>query len=205
MIYRILDNIQDISGQELADIISTLPQWRQEVVMRYKFESGRRESALAFRLLQKILIEEKILDEKSVNSLEFTIGEHGKPAIKDHEDIHFNLSHCKHAVACAVSRHPIGIDVEEIGRYSDGVAKYSLSEYELNLLYNDEKGNKRPDEDMQVQFTILWTKKEALLKLLGTGITDDIKSILLSYNDKVTYETIVNTDKKYVCTIAQYL
>ena len=202
--YRIIDNMQDVSGQRLADIISALPQWRQDIVMRYKFESGRRESALAFRLLQTMLTDEKLMPADAVRNLEFVIGEHGKPQLNGHSDIHFNLSHCKNAVACAVSTEPVGIDVECLGRYSEGVARYSLSEEELHTLYYDADGNQRSNDDLQLQFTILWTKKESLLKLLGTGITDDIKTILPAYADKVSFETTVNTAKQYVCTVARY-
>lgn len=201
---QIIDNIQDISGQELADIISALPEWRRQVVLRYKFESGRRESALAFSLLQKMLVANNLLDEESVNNIVFKISEHGKPCIQGHDDIHFNLSHCKHAVACAVSHRPVGVDVECIGRYNEGVARYTLSEDEFHRLLHNEDGSKRDDSQIQILFTVLWTKKEALLKLLGTGITDNIKDILSVHDSEVEFETTINEERKYVCTTAKF-
>ena len=35
-------------------------------------------------------------------------------------------------------------------------------------------------DDPDAEFTLLWTKKEALLKLTGEGITDDLKTVLTS-------------------------
>ena len=38
----------------------------------------------------------------------------------------------------------------------------------------------RPDPDLA--FTELWTRKEAVCKLLGTGITDNLRDMLLPQN-----------------------
>lgn len=202
LVFRIIDNLDDFSESRLAEIIEGLPQWRRDVVMRYKYKNGKKESALAFHLLQQMLVEENLMSRSMANQIEFVVGEHGKPQIKNHEHIHFNLSHCKNAVACVVGDSPVGIDVECIGRYSEGVARYSLSESEFDSLCNHEDGTERAIDDLQLMFTKLWTKKEALLKLLGTGITDDIKTILPKYQDIVDFKTIVDEEKKYVCTVA---
>lgn len=167
--------------------------------MRYKFEGGRRESALAFRLLQEMLHEQ--MSEADTESLEFEIGEHGKPSLKGMPDVHFNISHCKYAVACAVDNVPVGIDIECRGRYSKGIAEYCLSEKELAWI-NHVPDGMSVGAQTDLRFTTLWTKKEALLKLLGTGITDDVKTILHEYEDKVVFETV--TKDNYVCTVAKY-
>jgi len=52
-------------------------------------------------------------------------------------------------------------------------------------------------------FTSLWTQNEALLKLTGEGITDDLKTVLRSSRmDGVSLQTIVNTEKGYCVSIA---
>lgn len=199
---RINDKIELIAGQQLNDIITALPKWRRDVVMRYKFEGGRRESALAFALLYDMLQEylPEPFCKRMADVPEFIIGEHGKPELQGLDGVHFNLSHCKHAVACVVDSEPVGVDVECLGRYSEGVARYTLSDAELQQLYHNPDGTPRTDEDIDLQFTILWTRKEALLKYLGTGITDDLKTILHHYEGKVAFDTIVNREKRYVCT-----
>jgi 4'-phosphopantetheinyl transferase len=58
-------------------------------------------------------------------------------------------------------------------------------------------------DDINIAFTSLWTQKEALLKLTGEGITDDLKTVLRSSRmDGVNMQTIVNSDKGYCVSIA---
>lgn len=191
--HRVVDNIETITGDALHREIMLLPQWRRDVVMRYKFESGKRESALAFRLLQQMVHDYDSAIEET-DALEFTVNEHGKPSLRSYPHVHFNLSHCKRAVACAVSDKPIGIDVECTGRYKHSLAEYCMSPEEVQWI---ESG-----DDADVRFTKLWTQKEALVKLLGTGITDDIKTILAKYDGQVDYAT--EYGKGYVCTVVKY-
>ena len=54
-----------------------------------------------------------------VDMPEFSYGEHGKPFLKNYPDWHFNISHCKNAVCCVLSRENVGIDIEEIKRCVD--------------------------------------------------------------------------------------
>ena len=192
---RINDNIAAIGGEQLQRVIGQLPEWRRDVVMRYKFESGRRESALAFLLLQEM---------SGLRDITFDIGEHGKPSIAGHPELHFNISHCSNGVACSVGSVPVGVDIECTGRYKEDLARYTLSDAELHTLYYMPDGTPRTAEDTDLQFTILWTQKEALLKLLGTGITDDLKSVLMDHEGKVRFHTIVNVEKGYVCTEAMF-
>ena len=54
-------------------------------------------------------------------------------------------------------------------------------------------------------FISLWTKKEAVFKLKGTGINDDIKEILSQENTKdISIVTIPNLYRRYIISVAQY-
>lgn len=194
--FRIVDNIESVTGERLAREIAMLPQWRQEVVMKYKFESGRRESALAFRLLQQMLSEYDATIDTA--HLEFDIAEHGKPSLRNHAGIYFNLSHCKYAVACAVGSEPVGIDIECTGRYKQSLAEYCMSKEEMQWI----AASPADATETDVRFTELWTRKEALLKLIGTGITDDVKNILHQYEDRVSFHTVRGCN--FICTEAVY-
>lgn len=196
--YKIEDNIEGITGERLEAVIAQLPQWRQEVVRRYKFEGGRRESALAFRLLQRLVGE--VFTDVDTNSIEFEIGEHGKPSLRNHPEVCFNISHCSHAVACIVDTVPVGIDIECRGRYKHSLAAYCMSEKEMEWI--TEMGDDAANAETDLRFTTLWTQKEALLKLIGTGICDDVKTVLEQYGDKVVLTTVAK--ETYVCTTARY-
>ena len=109
---------------------------------------------------------------------------------------HFNISHCKVAVACVVADVEVGVDVERIGRYNDALARHVLNDEE----YGHVVASDNPDLD----FTILWTQKEAIVKLTGRGIDDDLKNLLIKYNN-VSLTTEVHADKGYVLSVARYL
>ena len=78
----------------------------------------------------------------------------------------FSISHCGSAVAVAVDDEEVGIDIEEVSRYREHLVNYVLNEEEKDKM------------DKKEMFIEIWTKKEAVFKLLGTGITHEIKDIL---------------------------
>ena len=69
-----------------------------------------------------------------------------------------------------MSKNNIGIDIEEVAAYKESVAAYISSDEEFNLL------NK--SDDKASEFYKLWTRKEAVSKYIGSGITGDIKNVL---------------------------
>lgn len=190
---RIRDDIETLIGEALERAIAALPEWRRAVALRYKHEGGRRESAASFLLLADMLRE-----RYGITCIEpFAIGPHGKPSIAGRGDVHFNLSHCRRAVAVAVADEPVGVDIETTGRYKPSLAAHCLAADELRSL--DEATT---ETERDLRFTVLWTKKEALLKLLGTGITDRLPTILADYEHRVRFQTTVCADRGYVCTVA---
>ncbi len=106
-------------------------------------------------------------------TLRFGYGEYGKPYLIELPQLHFNISHCARAVMCAVGDEPVGCDVETIpGEACGDVMDVCFSP--------EEKKRTEEAEDPAVEFTRTWTRKEALLKLRGTGLTDDIRYLLSS-------------------------
>lgn len=181
MIY-INDQIDQI---DLEKTLSIIPSQRREQALRYKHELGRRLCVAAYMLLTEALRAEFGITEYPV----FEYGPHDKPSILGHPDIHFNLSHCREAAACVVARHPVGIDIESIGRYKDSLLHYTMNETEVEAI----KRATQPD----MEFVRYWTMKEALLKKSGEGIRNDMKKVLTGDEPFVT---IVNQARGYICT-----
>jgi 4'-phosphopantetheinyl transferase len=147
--------------------LSFFPNWRKDKMLNYKFLKGKLQCALAYLLLIHALREEGVF----VDMPEFIYGEHNKPYLKNYPGWYFNISHCKNAVCCVLSRKEVGIDIEEIKEYKEDLAAYVSSDEELNMLHCCDN---QADE-----FYKLWTRKEAVFKMLGSGIvTNDIKNIL---------------------------
>lgn len=177
----------DIAGFDLERALPLLSDQRREQALKFRYELGRKTSAMAYLLLCEGLRQEYGIMERPL----FEYGEHGKPSIVGHPEIHFNLSHCREAVVCALSDRPVGIDVEAVSHYKESVARYTMNERELREILEAE----RPD----VAFTRLWTMKEAFLKLSGEGLRDDLKSVL---NEKPALTTVVSADLRYVYSVA---
>lgn len=185
MIY-IDDHIEEM---DLEAALKQVSSQRREKALRFRHEAGQRQSVAAYRLLQQALEEEYGITEPQ----ELAFGEHDKPYLKDHPDIHFSLSHCRVAVACAVSDRPVGIDIESIRSYREELAAYVLNEDDLQEVRQAE----RPD----VEFIKRWTQKEAFLKLTGQGISNAMKDLDLS---GTWSHTEVCPEDGYVWTVCYY-
>lgn len=178
----------DINTFSLSDALEQISPERREKALKFRFEQGQRECVLAYLLLKQALREEYGIDANP----RLTEQPDGKPVLADYPHIHFNLSHCKEAVACVIGDEPVGVDVERVGRYSESLAHYVLSSEEVSKV----EATDSPDRE----FIRLWTKKEALLKLTGEGIRDNLKSVL-SRTD-VTFD--VQEYETFVCTVCRY-
>ena len=190
------DRIQEYTPEEIDRWTAELPLWRREKVESIKHGTGRRQSLLAYRLLCRGLREEYGITETPT----FTYGEHGKPFIKIQNSKFkiknsslpfFSLSHCRKAVACIIDDRPCGIDIESVGRRaSDSLIRYSMNEEEIGEIKKGEPGGKA--------FLRLWTRKEAVLKLIGTGIRDTMKDVLVN----CPYDIETRETERWVMSIA---
>ena len=185
MIY-LNDHIKDF---DLEEALTRLSPQRREQALRYKHEHGRRQSVAAYLLLCEGLREEYGITEPPV----FGYHKGGKPFIEGRSDIHFNLSHCLEAAVCIIAPHPVGIDVESVRRFKEDLARYTMNEHEMEQILS----SKRPD----IAFIRLWTMKEALIKMTGEGIRNDLKNLLEEHTG-VQFHTIVSPDERYVYTVA---
>ncbi len=177
-----------LESLDLDTALPLLSEQRREQVLRYKHESGRRQSAAAYLLLCKGLREQYGITTPP----RFGYHEGGKPYLSGRPDIHFNMSHCQEAAICAISDAPVGVDVESVRPLKEAVVRYTMSEGEVAQILGD--------DNPALAFTCLWTKKEALLKLTGTGIRGDMKTLLENQEQRI--QTIVSDDQRYVYSIA---
>ena len=181
MIY-IDDNFGDFDLEEALAAVS--PQ-RREYALRYRQERDQRLCLAAYRLLQHALLLEYGIDELPV----FIYDDGGKPLLQGHPNIHFSLSHCHEAVACAVSARPVGIDIESTEHYSIEVARRVMNDGEIRQI----EASACPE----VAFTRLWTMKESLFKLTGDDNGGDTAGMLAHANQ---YRFITTVHPCYIYT-----
>ena len=161
------DHIQDMKSEHLQQVLAFLPSWRRERVLAYKQESRQMESALAYIELSRALALRGLQDIKP----HFEYNEHWKPFLPLYPNLHFSISHCGQAVGCVLSEMPCGLDIERVRRASPSLISKTMNRNEEHQIYSS--------SHPEVEFIRLWTRKEAVFKLLGTGITDDMQDILL--------------------------
>jgi 4'-phosphopantetheinyl transferase len=103
--------------------------------------------------------------------LVFTYGAAGKPALAGEPGLHFNLAHSHELAVLAVTRlAPVGIDIEWCRPLPDrdAVARRFFAQTESAALAA------LPEEQRDAAFYAGWTRKEAYLKAVGTGLSQDL-------------------------------
>jgi len=177
---------------DLLDIESALKlvsAQRREQALKFRYENGRRLSLAVYLLLMKGLKKEYGITEPPI----FDYYQEGKPFIANHPDIHFNLSHSGTVALCAISDHPVGADVETYRNISPSLINYTMNESEQEQI--------NVSSNRTMQFLHLWTRKEALLKLTGEGIRNNMKNVLAE-EENYHFETIEK--ENYVYSIVKH-
>ena len=132
-----------------------------------------RKTYLSCHALLRLILAAKLNMEPS--DLSIIKGSNNKPVLSSNQ-AYFNLSHTRDAFAFAVSRDfHVGIDLEKV-RQSINIHPilekfFSTKEQEYILETATKTFNR---------FFLLWTRKEALLKALGTGIINNLNQIIVS-------------------------
>lgn len=100
-------------------------------------------------------------------ALQFADGPFGKPYLVDAPDCHFNLSHSAHRALLAIGGDaPLGVDIELIHVVDKlpALARAHFTADEIGPLMA------LPVDERDAAFLCLWTRKEACLKAIGTGL-----------------------------------
>lgn len=148
-------------------------------IEQYKFPNDRKRAGETF-LYRRLIISNYI--NTNPRMIAFNKTSFGKPILieANNSGVQFNYSHTEGKFLFALSNNSeIGVDIEFIKalididslaeKYfsNDELSFYkALSTYELKLIF----------------FYRIWTRKEALLKGIGTGINDKMKNISVILN-----------------------
>lgn len=181
------DHITIYTPQEIENLMQQLPEWRRKRIQEYKHVGRRAECTLGYLQLQLGL---KKLHPDFNSTEEFAYNSHGKPYFRSAPQLHFNISHCKMAVGCIIEAFPCGLDIEHFRQAKETLVRHTMNEAEAEAIFLAEE----PD----IAFTRLWTQKEAILKLKGTGITGNLQHILSKENLKgIELQSMVLPEKGY--------
>lgn len=137
---------------------------------RFHFEKDRNNFVLSRGILRIILAHYL---NKSPREIILHFNNYGKPFIREVKNIEFNLSHSKDKLLLAFTNNiPVGIDIEFMNAdfVKGDIAGKFFSPFEVSGL------KKLPDELKIEGFYNCWTRKEALIKGIGKGLSIPLDS-----------------------------
>ena len=160
---------------DLATHIEILDQQEREQMQRFHFAPDRARYAVAHANLRRIL---GAYLHQPAASLRFHANNFGKPELHGSESpssLHFSLSHSGSIALLAVAKgEPVGVDVEEVRPIEPEVAESHFSASERSQL------NQLQGDAWLLGFYRCWTRKEAILKAEGVGLSRALDSFDVS-------------------------
>ena len=158
-----------LSGTPTHNEWSLLDKHETARAARFVFDRDRHRYVQAHATMRWLL---GTVLGRSAASLEFTVDALGKPALDS--TLHFNLSHGGELGALVISHEqPVGIDIEPWRPVNDALAVGATVFTELEM----QGWSSASAAEVDVSFLRLWTRKEALLKAIGLGLSLDPKTV----------------------------
>ncbi len=197
MRYSIFDDMTQCTEAEVQALLPLVSQQRREQALQYRHVFGQFVCLKSYMLLMELL--------GTSDRPEFCYNEYGKPFLQDdwqtsagthsNSPLHFSISHCRNAIAVAVSEQPIGIDIETVRPFRSALVARTMNEQEQATILSA--------ADPSRAFTVIWTQKEAVVKWQGTGIISDLRPLLVDTQGTVTLRTFAPDGKDYIYSLAQ--
>ncbi|MEI6047785.1 MAG: 4'-phosphopantetheinyl transferase superfamily protein [Bacteroidota bacterium] len=160
---------------------------------KFQFDNDR-ETYISCHALLRLILAKKL--NSNPLELSFINGINNKPGLTGNP-IYFNISHTRESFAIAISKNlSVGIDLENINLNLNihSIMKNYFSNTEREFILS-------ADSETVDRFILLWTRKEALLKALGTGILNNLAGIEVSgkknYIDNKSFDSLAADDAFY--------
>lgn len=136
----------------LAKKLIYLPESKLARIANFKNEKDKKLSVGSYLLLKKILNRHFI----RYHYCDFKYLDNGKPIIEG-KKIHFSISHSGDYVAVAISKKPVGVDIQEMREVNLDTRKLVFNEEDEKLFQDS--------SDKKDLFYSLWVTKEAKFKM----------------------------------------
>jgi 4'-phosphopantetheinyl transferase len=165
---------EDIHLDDIAWLGSFLSEDETEKSRRFRFTRDRVSYITTHGLLRGILGKHLGISPEDV---EITYNPFGRPSVSGYSrQVFFNLSHSSGISVLAFDpQNNIGVDVEKIdGKFEfESIVQLYFSKEEGKQIQSSEKKSRQ-------RFYEIWTRKEAFLKAMGIGITENLQVDVLS-------------------------
>ncbi len=154
-------DIRQVSKSKYEELLPDVSRERYERLLQYHQEPDRVRGLVGELLILRAVKEELGLEK---NQISFDSVERGKPVLHGYPEFHFNVSHSKDLVLCAIGSSPVGVDVQSLIIKPDRLISKCLTEKEQAAMHN------LPDGKKSEYMTTLWCRKESYMKMTGKGL-----------------------------------
>jgi len=160
------------AGEALTALREQLSDEERQRADRFVFDRDRIRFTVAHAHLRRLL---SGYAEQPAEALLFRTVGNGKPELVSDRVMQFNLSHSRNLALLAVSQDfELGVDIERVRPISDDIAERFFAEPEREAL------RELPADARLPGFYSCWTRKEAFLKGIGTGLSGGLSSFAVS-------------------------
>ncbi len=176
MIHWAYTNLSSMTDDQYQTLYNQSSPQRQARAQQYLRQEDKRRCVVADALLRYVLCRSGHSHRPNI-----VCSPYGKPLLADHPEFHFNLSHSGNYVAIAWGDTPVGIDVERL--------QSSLSLQTIAQKHFTPQEQAYISQDLR-KFFHIWTRKEAYIKYLGTGLRTKLTDFSVIGNLPAHFETL---------------
>jgi 4'-phosphopantetheinyl transferase len=188
---------------------ATLSEEELARAARFQFDRDRHRYIVAHGALRQLLAR---YVGCTPGELRFGTNRYGKPHLGNASGLRFNLSHTEDVAVIAIASAEageIGIDVEAV-RPLDGMLKIAQQFFRAD---EAEALHRLPDAAQPLAFYRIWTRKEAYLKAIGTGLSTSLDEVRVKVSEHLPLDSwepltqhihvrFLSTLPAYVCALA---
>ncbi|MCI5044041.1 MAG: 4'-phosphopantetheinyl transferase superfamily protein [Aquisalinus sp.] len=163
-------------GQNISRLKKLLDEPEKARAQKYRFREHRHRFILR-RAFQRIVL--AAYADAEPDQLVYGLDHPEKPMLADYPDLQFSAANSGQTGLLSVSRSPVGIDLEASAEQPalKLVARDNFTRFEQQRLAG------LSGKEWLAGFTKLWTQKEAILKLLGTGLSMSPLELTVAINE----------------------
>lgn len=183
--------LEDIHNfEEYSKYLGYVSSERRSKVERIKPIEDKVTSLCAELLARSQISQELHIPTANV---EFEYNSYGKPLLKDNPSYDFSISHSDGYVVFASDVAPVGVDIETLKPPNFRLAKRFFTPTEYDYIMKS--------ENPSLKFFEVWTKKEAYIKMLGTGFSTPLSTFDILSPENITkfFNTFTDSYQLSVC------
>lgn len=174
---------EDTDFDSIKHLLPMLSPERQDKIRKYTLPRQKKLSLLA-----ELLIRQELAREHHVSPADITLGytKYGKPYWTEIPDCFFSVSYSQNRILFVQHDTAVGADLERLRPAKLNTARHFFAPAEYNAVMQ----SSNPDRT----FFEIWTKKEAYVKMLGTGLNTPLTSFNIFEDELSRHFTTLSCD-----------